>query len=235
MKKVALVRFSVMAMLVTMLLALPTRASAWEWVDSSRWDTWNNGDYWVQQDIWGTSTVGQTIYANSFSNWEVVANYSGGGIKSYPAVGRNIGKSISSLSSVTSWYTASNGSGSYDNAYDIWLNGSANEVMIWQSWNGTQPIASSYNSSGQAIPTESNVSIGGTTYNFYTRGTVFSFLRTSQTDSAWTDILAVLKWLASKGYVQSSETLTDVQFGWEIINTNGSQTFAINGYYCDFN
>ena len=232
-KKIAPFCLGVMAA-AGLMLTSTTKANAWSWVDSSRWDTWSNGGYWVQQDIWGTSTVGQTIYANSYSNWQVTANYSGGGIKSYPAVGRTINRSLSSLGSLVSWYSASNPGGtSYDNAYDIWLNGSGYEVMIWQSWNGTQPIAGSYNAQGVANATVWNVNIGGATYNFYQRGTVFSFLRTSQSNSSWTDIRAVLQYLNDNHWF-NNPTVTNVQFGWEIINTGGGKTYALNGYYCNF-
>jgi hypothetical protein len=219
---------------VGIICASAPAANAYAWSSSGQYATWNNGGYWLQNDIWGASPGNQTIYANAFNNWWVTCNYSGGGIKSYPAVGINVNTPITKLTSVTSWFqTSTPGGCSYDNAYDIWLNNGAYEVMIWQSWSGNQPIANSYNAQGQAIPTVSNVSIGGTTYNFYTRGSVFSFLRTGQTSSSWVDIGSVLNWLNSKHYY-SNPTLQDVQFGWEVLNTGGSKTFTLSGYYCNW-
>src|SRR5205823_7529426 len=93
--------------------AVPAQAAVWS--SSDRFGTWSNGGYTVRNDVWGSGAGPQTIWANSFSNWGVWADHPNtGGVKAYPHSARNIGRSISSLGSLTSNFNVSRpGSGSY--------------------------------------------------------------------------------------------------------------------------
>ena len=45
------------------------------------------------------------------------------------------------------------------------------------------------------------------------------------------DVLAMLQWLESHGYLPSSSTLTDISYGWEICSTGGQpETFTNSGF-----
>lgn len=214
---------------------LPAVTQAAVWSSTDKWATWSNGGYTVENDVWGANPGPQSIWANSFSNWGVWANHTGSGIKSYPNVDKSVGIRVNSLTTCVSSFNATTASGSsYDLAYDIWLNGNQYEVMIWFNWANTKPIAASYNSSGQAIPTQSNVSIGGKAYDVYSRwngsNAVFSFLARSKTNATSVDIKSVLQWINSKGWY-SNPTLSKVQFGWELITTpSGGGNYQVNSY-----
>lgn len=231
-------RTTVLAALVAgMVTTFASSAKAYVWSSTDPYTNWSNGGYVVSNDIWGASPGNQTIYANSYSNWWVICKYSGSGIKSYPHVGKTINRTVTSLGSLRGSFNATTPSGvAHDLAYDIWLNGSTYEVMIWQKWSGTKPIAGSYDASGNAVPTYTNVSIGGIYYDVYKRGNVMSFLRRSQVSSAsGDDIREVLLYCNRKGWY-NNPTLRDVQFGWEIINTGGVQKqFTMNSFSLTYN
>jgi hypothetical protein len=230
---------AVTALIVT--LPLTGWAAAWTssytaGSGSNKFESWSNGGYDVETDIWGPAPGSQSTWANSFSNWGLWANEPGTSIEAYPNVDKQgINKAVNSLKTVSSSFNATSpGSTKYDLAYDIWLNGSTYEVMIWEKWSGTKPIAASYDSNGNAIASYSNQSIGGVTYNVYHRSPTTSFLTTSQKSSATVNALAVLQWMNSHYF--SNPTLAKVQFGWEIVNTGGSgQNFTMNSYSATVN
>ncbi|HEY4989158.1 MAG TPA: RICIN domain-containing protein [Opitutaceae bacterium] len=218
------------------LISLPTAGLAYNSESTAAFATWSNGGYVVANDVWGSNPGPETIWANSFSNWGVFTSQGGHSIASYPHVEfDNINTPVNSLGSVQSSFNATTPSGCvFDQAYDIWLNSFNYEVMIWESWSGTQPIAKSYNSAGQAVPTYSNVTISGVTYNVYTgtggSGPCMSFLRTTQVSSGTVDIAAILKWINTTGWY-NNPTLSGIQDGWEITNTAGVQkNFTMNSY-----
>ncbi len=85
-----------------------------------------------------------------------------------------------------------------------------------------------------ACPVATNVNIGGHTWNLFegTNGsaTVYSFLRTSHTNSGTVDITAISKWLANNGYFSSNTHLHEIQFGFEITDSAGGHEFQVNDY-----
>ena len=123
----------------------------------------------------------------------------------------------------------------YDAAYDLWTNGNVDEVMVWEQWNGTGPIATTYTCNDLGVsgcPFATNVSIGGGTYDVYQGNyghNTISFLRTSQRSSGSENLLALMNWLVSQGKLDS-DTFSTADFGVEITKTVGSQTFTVNSY-----
>jgi hypothetical protein len=202
-----------------------TSAFAATWSSSDRYASWNNGGYTVYNDVWSSSAGPQTISANSYGNWWVDSNQPNtNGVKSYPNSSKTVGKTLSSLNHVTSSVNFSvPSSGVWDAAYDIWDNNHAYETMVWMNERGAGPL-------GSKVAT---ASVGGSTWNVYNGSNgsnkVFSFVRTSGTDSGSVDILAVLKWVEAKGWF-GNITLGQVQFGFEISGTSGTQTFKVNSY-----
>jgi hypothetical protein len=220
------------------LAALPLTGWSYAFESSADFASWTSGGYTVANDVWGPSPGPQTIWANSGSNWGVFTDQTGSTkIQSYPHVEFNsVSNAVNSLPTITSSFNGTAPSGtSYDFAYDIWLNGSSYEVMIWNQWVNTKPIAKSYNAQGQAIATYTNVVIDGVSYDVYTgtggSGPCMSFLRNSQTSSSTVNITDILQWINNNtsGWY-NNPSLRSIQCGWEIITTAGTQDFTMNSY-----
>ena len=214
------------------------------WSSSDQWASWSNGGYTVYNNIWGSGAGSQSIWANSYSQWGVWANHPNtGGIKSYPNSTKYIGKILSSITTLTTKFSATTPSGgAWESAYDIWDSNNANEIMLWMNYTGgadgsgnVKPISYTYSSAGNAVPAYTNQSIGGHTWNVF-RGNngannVYSFLRTTKTNNATIDIKAILNWIKSKGWI-GNVTVGNVQFGFEITSSYGTNGSGLN-YTCN--
>ena len=228
-----------------------TPAVATQNAQSCDGSTINSGQYFMMSDEWGASKAGagsQCIYFNSLNDWGVTATHTNTstGIKGYPAVvygchyggcssGTALPKQISALGNAhTNWSQSSSGN-AYDAAYDIWFDPSAYpgnraakyELMVWLTWKNTNPISAGYDSKGNAVPYASNVSLSGKTWNVYRRDNVFSFLPTSQTNSVSIDLKPIINYCVARGWMSSSNYMTSIQAGWEIIDGG---TFKSTGY-----
>jgi len=212
-------------------------ARAYSWSTCSQYETYTENGYNLYTDSWGASS-GQCVYANSSTNWWSVSNFpSGSGVQAYPDSEISIGNAnLSSLSSVNSSFNFSVPNAPwYDAAYDLWTNGNVDEVMVWEDWNGNGPIASSYSCNQLGVsgcPFATNVSIDGVAYDVFQGNTghnVVSFLRISKTTSGSVNLLDLMNWLANEGKL-NSKTFSTADFGFEIGDTNGSQTFTLNSF-----
>ncbi|MGD0830504.1 MAG: hypothetical protein ABR907_06155 [Terracidiphilus sp.] len=231
-------RFFAIAVGVTALCAVTSvRAYAYSWSSCSQYATYTENGYNLYTDEWG-ATSGQCVYANSSTNWWSVADYPNGtSVQAYPDTEIGLGNvNLSTLSSVNSSFNFSAPSGaSFDAAYDLWTNGNVDEVMVWEDWSGTGPIASTYNCNQLGVsgcPFATNVSIDGVTYDVFQGNTghnVISFLRTSETTSGSVNLLDLMNWLVGQGKLES-DTFSTADFGFEITKTSGSQTFTLNSY-----
>jgi len=206
------------------------------WSSSAQWASWTNGGYTLYNNIWGSGAGSQSIWANSYSNWGVWANHPNtSGIKSYPNCEKVVNKKISAISTLKSSFNATvPSSGKYNTAYDIWCGSNKYEIMLWMNKKGSvNPIASSYDSSGNPVAAYKSQSIGGHTWNVYKgnngSNAVYSFVRTSNTSSGTVDIKAILTWIKNKGWF-GDVTVGKVQLGWEITSSNGGLNFTMNSY-----
>lgn len=206
-----------------------------------QWGSWSVNGYTIYNNIWGAVDGSvQCLWAYDEGNWGVWANHPNtSGIKSYPNVSLTVNYTVSSMPNITSTFSVTRpGSGSYNTAYDIWYNNYAYEIMLWMNWNGEMgPISYNYGCSGYpstACPVQTNVNVGGHTWNLYAgsngSATVYSFLRTSNTNSGTVDIKAISQWLANNSYFSSSVNLHQIQFGWEISQSSGGLDFSVNDY-----
>ena len=104
--------------------------------------------------------------------------------------------------------------------------------MVWMYTMGNVgPIAGSWDSNGKPIPSATDVTLGGRTWNVYHQngGTnVISFVQTTNTASATVDILALLNWAIAQGWIPDG-TIGAAQFGFEISGTNNVAT----GFICN--
>lgn len=211
----------------------------------------SGGQYNMISNVFNDDGGSQCITYNNNNSWGVNASHNGsGGIKAYPAVvygchygycSTNTGlpKQVSQLGNVHTNWTQSSSGNAYDAAYDIWFDPSAYpgnrankyELMIWLRWSNTKPIAQNYDASGNAIPYASNVSLSGKTWNVYHRDNTTSFLPTTQTNSVNIDVKPFINYMVSKGFMGSSNYMTSVQAGWEIIQggTFSTSSYSVSG------
>jgi hypothetical protein len=241
MKRKARILFAcVLSFVLVSITSITALAATWSSTD--KWGTWNNGGYTLYNNVWGSGAGPQSIWANSYSNWGVWAQHPNtGGVKSYPNVTKSIGRTLSSLSTLRSSFNVTRpSSGSYVTAYDIWTNGSSYEIMLWMNYAGAvKPISYNWDSSGNPVPVSTNISVGGHTWNVYqgSNGSnpVYSFVRTGNTNSATVDILAVLRWINTRGWFSGTQTVNTVQFGFEITSSSAGLDFIVNSYSVTYN
>ena len=212
----------------TVLTLTATSAHAAVYESDAQYASYSTGGYTIYNDEWGSGHGSQTLWVNSATNWGVYSTQPAtSGVKSYPNISRSVGTALNSLGSLSSSFNESNpGSGNWESAYDIWLNSSSYEVMVWTDVSGdVAPL-------GSVVGT---VSIDGSTWTLYAGNNgsnpTYSFVHSGNESSATINLLDLLKYLENtKGYF-SNPTLSTVQYGWEITSTNDAQEdFTINNY-----
>lgn len=238
--------FSILAVLAP-LLALPgltvSSASAATWActanayqactlgDDPGWDEYNNP--WNNPAMPPNS---YTLYANSHSDWQVVANQAACptrncAVEAYDSAQYNYEnkpgtKTIADIKHMRSYFRETMPTGNLatngfdaEAAYDIWLNNYGLEVMIWVDNQGQTPA-------GQGLGT---VKIDGQQFVVFNGGSTYSFVLGQNETSGQIDIAAILNWLVSNHYVDASSYLTQFNFGFEICSTAGKdETFTVN-------
>lgn len=201
---------------------------------SAPFGSWDQGPYTVANNMWniGGGGVSQTLSACSASDWFVNATVAddGGGVKTYPNSHYTFARppQISSLSAVTSTFAqASPASGTFEDAYDIWLNalagsGNEDEVMIWTENHGQIPGGSP----------AATATIDGASYTVW-RGAnnLVSFVANATVTSGTLNLLPFFQWLLRKGWEPAGSTLVQVDYGVEIVSTNSApQTFGFSDF-----
>lgn len=212
-----------------------------EFVTSDANGGWSSGGYYVHNNMWNSSKYSpctETLYAWSWDNWHVVArmnnNTGDGAVKTYPNVHKDFGNvQIGSFNSITSTFAAASPRvGIYNFAYDIWINGIAKpgctEIMIWTENFNQVP-------GGNHIQ---DMTFGGQTYKVYKRSNsgYIAFVPTANFNSGTLDLLEIMKWTISKGWLSPKSTLNQICFGVEIVSTDDANaTFQITAFSIDAN
>jgi hypothetical protein len=190
------------------------------------------GRWWANNDAWSGSHGPQTLSVCSASSWNAVSTQpsESGAVETYPDTeydigGRNKGlatETITQYSTLTSTFSeAFPSAGSWDAAYDLWLNNFGTEIMVWNEYTGTNLY---YKGQGTAV------TLDGVPYHLLNSGGgEFVFLRDTMVKSGSVDILAAFKVLVSKGLVKSTAVPTQLEYGVEICSTSGSETFPLTG------
>ena len=208
--------------------AAAASSSGYLYESSDQWAQYSIGGYTIYNDEWGSGHNTQTLWVKSATNWGVFSTQpSTSGVKSYANISKSVGIALNSLSSATSSFNESNPSGgNWESAYDIWLNGTGIEVMVWTYVSGNVgPL-------GSPVGT---VSLDGSTWTLYAGNNgsnpTYSFVRAGNETSGTVNVLHLLKYLENtKGYF-ANPTLSTIQYGWEISGTNTAQeNFTINNY-----
>jgi cellulose 1,4-beta-cellobiosidase len=210
----------------------------------------SRGAHTIQNNEWGSSaaecisTDGNTDFTVASSS---IANSTSGAPGGYPSIyqgchwgactsGSGFPIPVSNIHAgtvTTSWSTSQpGGSSAYDVAYDIWFNqtpttsGQPNgtELMIWLNHNGpVQPFGSQV---------ASKVSIGGRGYNvwFGTQAwkTVSYTMTSGATSVSHLDLQALVADAVSRGYINTSWYLIDVEAGFEL--WQGGAGLATNSF-----
>jgi hypothetical protein len=202
------------------------------WCSGAQFSSMNFNGYTVYNNIWGSTSGTQYIQAQDQSNWWVDANFpETSGVKTYPNSSLDLnGKTLSGLGSCTSNFNVTvPASGSWEVAYDLWV---PSEVMIWMYKNGAVgPIAQGWNDDGTPIPSATNVTVGGATWDVYHGGAnVVSFVRQGNVSSGTVDIKAILNWIAGQGWISNTSNLGKFQFGFEITSAPNGLRYTLNSY-----
>lgn len=141
------------------------------------------------------------------------------------------------------WATdAVNSGGRIDTTWDNFLDkqidnsSQGTEMMIWANYTNTQPIATSYNSSGQAVPAYTNVSLNGRTWNVYTYHWssgywTYTFVDQHQQAGENIAVMDFVNYMVSKGAFPNTWYLNEVGAGWEYANGWASCTSLSSGGY----
>jgi hypothetical protein len=205
-----------------------------EFVSSDPNGGWSDGGYYVADDMWNISgySVSQTLYACSYNNWYVVAdmnNDSGdGAVKTYPNAHEDFSSepAISSFHSISSTFAETSPRvGIYEDAYDIWINGVASsgstEVMIWTENHGQVP-------SGSVV---GSATFGGHSYKAWKSGSYIALVADTNFTSGTVNLLQIFDWIMAKGWMPASSTLGQVDYGAELVSTNGAPaTFTFTNF-----
>lgn len=190
------------------------------WESAAKLGSWNDSGFVVFNNEWNKAEAGpQTIWADSFDHWGVESTQANStSVKTYPSVQKDYpGTALRSFTTLTSTFSESMppAAVSFDAeaAYDIWIDNYRTEVMVWVDNHGQKPA-------GGII---AHVYIDGQAFAVWQGGPhMFSFvLFGSQETSGRVDLLSPLRWLINRHYLRNSDTMTQVDFGWEIASTAG--------------
>jgi hypothetical protein len=217
-----------LAAAATALMLTATSALAAVYESDAQYASYSTGGYTIYNDEWGSGHGSQTLWVDSASNWGVYSTQpSTSGVKSYANDSKPIGTALNSLTSVSSSFNESSpGSGNWESAYDIWLNGSAIEVMVWTDVSGdVAPLGTD----------EGTVTLAGSTWSLYAGSNgsnpTYSLVRSGNETSGTVNLLYLLQYLENTKKYFSDPTLSTVQYGWEITSTGDVQEdFTMNSY-----
>lgn len=235
--------------LANLTLFIPGAFAQWNSTTCDQQGGYQDGQYWwTTQDVWDPAAGWQQcLYYNSHSNWQIVANLKGASwVGSYPHASYGVGGNQTtgpalntvlnnSTPLMAAWNATYPRNHAFDFAYDIWLNGTTYEVMIWLDWNATQPAGSVF----------TNATINGINYNVWEGAGgsgpyCISFVTQSGAMSAATNfnLCGILGWINNLkwnggpgGYFWQNPTFDTVQLGWEIVNTDSASDTNTMNYF----
>ena len=200
---------------------------------------WASNGYYVHNNMWNRSQYHpctSTLTAWSPGHWQVVArmnNQAGdGAVKTYPNVHRDYTHvPITAFESLISRFAATApGTGIYNVAYDLWLNGVASpgctELMIWTENRQQVP--------GGRFVREAK--FGDHLFKVYRRptGNYLAFVAATNFAAGTLDLLAMLNWTTAQGWLPATSTVCQVCFGIEMVSTEDSDAiFRVSEFSLD--
>jgi hypothetical protein len=191
-------------------------------------DTYSgDSPYILAMDMWNAtaSPISQTMGVCDHASWYVddtTTSATNTAVLVYPNVQENFGNPLSDYSGISSSYASSSTSaGDYEFAYDIWLNGYStghNEVMIWTQNHGQTP-------GGSLVA--SDITVSGLTWDLYASSdnSYIAFVPSSggAYPSGTLNLSDFFNYLMQNGNIATTSTLTQVDYGVEVCNTDGVQ------------
>jgi hypothetical protein len=200
---------------------------------------WSHAGYYVHNNMWNSakySPCTSTLTAWSHEKWHVITRMNNtnrdGAVKTYPNVHKDYPKvPIRSFESLTSRFAASGPAvGIYNVAYDLWINGVASpgctEIMIWTDNFHQVP-------GGRSV---ADVTFGGRAYHVYKRsGSAYiAFVAATNFTSGTIDLLEIVNWTISKGWLSPASTLNQICFGVEMVSTDDTEAkFEVTAFSID--
>jgi len=197
------------------------------------------------QDVGGINLTGSMCDPTlSDSAWSFSANAGAaadqGAVQAYPDVQSiftlptNTYPPLSGYSSITSTFSSTNppdSQGNWEEAYDIWLGGYSNDIMIWVNTSDERGASSSYG--GATI--DGQATIDGISYTLIHFGGGAQpermLVMNTPENSGTVNIKDVLDYLIIAGDVPSTVGVAQINFGWEICHTDGATlNYALNSY-----
>ena len=179
--------------------------------------TWNDGGFVVDQDLWNNHGGTQTLRACSYHSWSVTATQPDTpDVNTYPNVHRDFDEpSLATFSEITSSFgSAGPDSGTYNFAYDVWLDGVATdgstEIMIWTHTHGNAPH----------VPQEGVFVSRGLRYTVYRGGSYIAFIGPDRT-AGQVDLLSFFRYAVGRGWLRPDSTIGQIDYGVEICSTEG--------------
>lgn len=190
------------------------------------------GDYYADGNIWNDNgRIDQTMDVCAHDSWSVgvsADDHDDKAVLSYPNVHRDYHDwstaeepRIDSFDSITSTFAhrAPEG-GTWNVAYDVWINGVGNgpgttELMIWTQNSGQRPAGDK----------RDTVTLAGHEWELWTTddGEIVSFVATKAMTSGTLDLQAFTTYLMDTDRLPADSTLGQVGYGVEIVQTGGAE------------
>lgn len=187
---------------------------------------WSSGGYYVHNNMWNADEAGpETLHACAYNNWYVDSTQSAStSVKTYPNVHKDIndmnGAPFNDYSVIRSTFAGRGpGTGIYDVAYDLWLNGvgdgdGVTELMVWTENRKQQP-------SGDKVTT---YTAGGATYDVWADDDGYvAFVSRATQYSGSVDLKAMIAWSIGKGFIPPNPTVNQIGYGIEFCSTDGGK------------
>ncbi len=189
---------------------------------------------------YGVSPVTQTLTATSGSSWSVSSDFGSSTHQmAYPETEQNYaGEAVSSFTNIVGTINdtiPSNSNTGVEAGFYIYLNNYGNTIEIQHyvekesTCNGTTPVKTSISFGGSyGVPTNSwDLCYNGSIYYWQIVGSGSSWGFTSGS----VELISMIKYLETNGYLPSSSTMTMVEYGFFIYTTTSTQeTFSVNSY-----
>ena len=205
---------------------VPKNAAFKSMLPSAQWDS---DGFVIDNNVMDVQAGPQTIWADSYRRWGVESDQSStsASVKSYPCVKSFVKghPEYSTLNFLRSTYIESMPTGTINASatYVVWLNNSQVEVQMWVENHNRTPTGRRV---GEIQFYKDDFTVwqdNPTAYTFALKG--------SSESSGKVHLLSALRWLVNNRFLNSTDTVNEIDFGWEIASTGGiARDFEVTGF-----
>jgi Flp pilus assembly protein TadB len=172
----------------------------------------------------------ETLWVKSYREWGVESTQPDtAGVKAYPSIRESFPgePAYSSFRLLRSGFTETMPAVpnlDAEAAYEVWLDSHTVEVMMWVDNHHRVPAGKELSKKAYIYSQTFDVwQDGADKYSFV--------LARGSKSTTPVHLLSALRWLVKYHYLNTSDTLTEVDFGWEIVSTGGVKAdFGVTGY-----